>query len=233
MKSSKRYTESAKLVEKEKPYKIKEALEILKKESPVKFDASVDIAFNLGVDAKQSEQMVRGTVSLPHGTGKSVKIAVFAKEADAKAAEEAGADFVGFEDLLQKVSGGWVDFDVAIATPETMREVGKLGKVLGPKGLMPSPKAGTVAKDVAKAVKEVQAGRVEFKMDKAANVHVAAGKVSFSVDQLGDNINTLVQAILRAKPAASKGQYLKNCSLSSSMGPGIKIDLREFGLGGQ
>ncbi len=230
MKASKRFSENSKKVDPDKIFKLKEAVELIKQEGPVKFDASVDIAFSLGVDAKQSEQMVRGTVSLPHGTGKTVKIVVFAKEADAKAATEAGADFVGFEDLLDKVGKGWVDFDVVIATPETMREVGKLGKVLGPKGLMPSPKAGTVTKDVAKTVKDVQAGRVEFKMDKAANVHAQAGKVSFSADQLSDNINTLVQAVLRAKPISSKGQYLKNLSVSSSMGPGIKLDLKEFSL---
>ncbi len=229
MKQSKRYKENAKLVEIEKAYKLEEAVGLLKKEKPVKFDASVDVAFYLGVDAKQSEQMVRGTVSLPHGTGRSVRIAVFAKDADAKAAQEAGANYVGFDELIQKVNGGWVDFDVAIATPDTMREVGKLGKILGPKGLMPSPKAGTVTKDVAKAVKEVLAGKVEFKMDKEANVHVSAGKVSFGVEQLKDNIQTLIQAVLRAKPVSSKGQYLRNCSISSTMGPGIKLDLRDFG----
>lgn len=232
MKQSKRYRESAELVDPEKRYKLNEAVELLKKGKPAKFDQTVDVAIKLGVDPKQSEQMVRGTVSLPHGTGKSVRVVVFAKEADAKAAKEAGANEVGFEDLVEKVSGGWLDFDVAIATPDTMREVGKLGKMLGPKGLMPSPKAGTVTKDVAKAVKEVQAGRIEFKMDKAANVHVIAGKVSFSAEELSANINKLFEAITRSKPSSSKGQYVKNCAISSSMGPGIKLDLREWGLGG-
>jgi len=232
MKQSKRYRESAEGIDPEKKYKLKDAVELLKKGKPTKFDQTVDVAIMLGVDPKQSEQMVRGTVSLPHGTGKNVRVVVFAKEADAKAAKEAGANEVGFEDLVEKVNGGWLDFDVAIATPDTMREVGKLGKVLGPKGLMPSPKAGTVTKDVAKAVKEVQAGRIEFKMDKAANVHAIAGKISFSAEQLTENINKLVQSVTQSKPSSSKGQYVKNCSISSSMGPGIKLDLREWGLGG-
>lgn len=232
MNRSKRYRESAKPIDIEKSYKLKEALELVKQGKKAKFDETLDMAFSLGVDPKQSDQMVRGTVSLPHGTGRSVKVVVFAKEADAKAAKDAGADEVGFEDLVEKVSKGYVDFDVAVATPATMREVGKLGKVLGPKGLMPSPKAGTVTADVAKAVKEVKAGRIEFKMDKAANLHVVAGKISFELDQLVANANTVIQAVLRSKPANSKGIYLKNCSVSATMGPGVKLDLREFGVGG-
>lgn len=232
MKRSKRYQQAEKLADRAKLYKLTEALETVKKTATAKFDESVDLAFKLGVDPKHSDQMVRGTVSLPFGSGKKVRVAVFAKEADAKKAKEAGAEHVGFEDLVEKVSGGWTDFDVAIATPDTMREVGKLGKVLGPKGLMPTPKTGTVTADVAKAIKEVKAGRIEFKIDKDANLHVAVGKTSFDQDKLAENAKTVINAIIKAKPATAKGIYIQNCVVSSTMGPGLKVDMREFGLGG-
>lgn len=232
MRRSKRYQQVEKLADRTKAYKLSEALETVKKTATAKFDESVDLALKLGVDPKHSDQMVRGTVSLPFGSGKKVRVAVFAKEADAKKAKEAGAEIVGFEDLVEKVTGGWADFDVAIATPDTMREVGKLGKVLGPKGLMPTPKTGTVTADVVKAIKEVKAGRIEFKIDKDANLHVAVGKASFDKDKLVENAKTVINAVLKAKPATAKGIYIQNCVVSSSMGPGLKVDLREFGLGG-
>ena len=232
MKKSKRYRETEKLVDRTKVYKLGEAFDVVKKGATTKFDESVDLAFKLGVDPKHSDQMVRGTVSLPFGTGKKVRVAVFAKEADARKAKEAGADFIGYEELIEKVNGGWTDFDVAIATPETMREVGKLGKVLGPKGLMPTPKAGTVTADVVKALQEVKAGRIEFKVDKDANLHVSIGKASFEANKLAENAKTVINAVVKAKPATAKGIYIQNCVVSSSMGPGLKLDMREFGLGG-
>jgi large subunit ribosomal protein L1 len=189
----------------------------------------VELAFRLGVDPKQSDQMVRGTVPLPHGSGKVVRVLVFAKAGNgADAAKAAGAEFVGFDDLIKKCQDGWSDFDVAIATPEAMGEVRKLGKVLGPRGLMPNPKTGTVTDDTAKAVKEVKAGRVEFKIDKAGNVHVPVGKVAFSVEQLTENARAVIEAVHKAKPSSVKGTYICSCTISATMSPGVRVDLKEF-----
>jgi len=225
----KRYNEAAKQVDPKTEYKLDQAVEILKKLPKAKFDESVELAFKLGVDPKQSDQMVRGTIVLPHGSGKNVRVLVFAKGAAAQAAKDAGADFVGFDDLVKKCQEGWTDFDVAVATPEAMQEVRKLGKVLGPKGLMPNPKTGTVTEDTAKAVKEVKAGRVEFKMDKAANVQVAFGKLSFEPKAIAENARAVISAVAHAKPATAKGQFISSCTLSSTMGPGLRIDTGEFG----
>ena len=224
----KRYEAAAKLVEKSKEYKLAEAVETLKKLPKTKFDETVELAFKLGVDPKQSDQMVRGTVALPHGTGKKVRVIVFARGTAEQAAKDAGADTVGFEDLLKQVQGGWTDFDVAVATPEAMNEVRKLGKVLGPKGLMPNPKTGTVTEDTAKAVKEVKAGRVEFKMDKAGNLHVAFGKMSFESKAIEENARAIIGAVMHAKPATAKGTFVENCTMSSTMSPGLRIDIKEF-----
>jgi large subunit ribosomal protein L1 len=227
-KHGKRYVAATKLVEKGKEYKLGEAVETLKKLPKAKFDETLELDFRLGVDPKQSDQMVRGTVALPHGTGKKVRVVVFAKGQAAQNAKDAGADFVGFDDLVKQVQGGWADFDVAIATPEAMNEVRKLGKVLGPKGLMPNPKTGTVTDDTARAVKEVKAGRVEFKMDKAGNLHVAFGKLSFEPKAIEENARAIIGAVLHAKPAASKGQFVQSCTLASTMSPGLPIDMKEF-----
>jgi len=227
-KHGKRYEAAAKLVEKGKQYKLTEAVETLKKLPKAKFDETVELDFKLGVDPKQSDQMVRGTVSLPHGTGKKVRVLVFAKGTAAQAAKDAGADTVGFEDLVKQVQGGWTDFDVAVATPEAMNEVRKLGKVLGPKGLMPNPKTGTVTDDTAKAVKELKAGRVEFKMDKAGNLHVAFGKLSFDPKAIEENARAIINAVMHAKPAAAKGTFVESCTLAATMSPGMRIDMKEF-----
>lgn len=224
----KRYNEAVKGVDAKRQYKVGEAVELLKKLPKTKFDETIELAFKLGVDAKQSDQMVRGTVALPHGSGKKVRVAVFAKGDAAKAAKDAGADFVGMEDLVKKCQEGWTDFDVAVATPEAMQEVRKLGKVLGPKGLMPNPKTGTVTDDTAKAVNEVKAGRVEFKMDKAANLHVSFGKLSFESKAIEENAKAVINAVVHAKPATSKGHFIESCTLSSTMSPGIRIDHHEF-----
>ncbi|MSR64670.1 MAG: 50S ribosomal protein L1 [Verrucomicrobiae bacterium] len=223
----KRYREALKLVDPKKIYPLSEAVAILKKMPKAKFDETVTLAFKLGVDPKQSDQMVRGTCPLPHGSGKKVRVVVFAKGEQAKAAKDAGADEVGFEEMVKKVQGGWTDFDVAIATPDAMQEVRKLGKVLGPRGLMPNPKTGTVTEDTAKAVKEFQAGRVEFKIDKAANVHVPFGKASFAEKALIDNAHSVISAVLHAKPATAKGHYVQSCTVSSSMGPGLKVEIHD------
>lgn len=222
---SKRMKEAAKLVDKTKKYSLEEAISILKKSPHPKFNETVDISFKLNVDPKAS-QSVRGTVALPHGTGKNVKVAVFCKgEAESKA-KAAGAEFVGGSDLVEKVSSGWCDFDVAIATPEMMRDMGRLGKVLGPRGLMPNPKAGTVTEDVAKAIKEVKAGKVEFRMDKQGNIHVPVGKISFEEKALKENAVSLIDAVLAVKVQGSKGELVKGLSVSSTMGPGLKLDSR-------
>jgi large subunit ribosomal protein L1 len=224
---SKRTREIAKMVEPLKVYTIKEAIDILKKCPPAKFDQSVEISLRMGVDPRKSDQHVRGTVSLPNGTGKSIVVVVFAKGDKVKEALAAGADYAGNEELLEKVTGGWTSFDAVIATPEMMREVGKLGKVLGPRGLMPTPKAGTVTTDIAKAVQEVKGGKIEFKLDRHGVINSALGKLSFAADKLLENIQAYLTAVQRAKPATAKGHYLKTMVLSSTMGPGIKIDLRE------
>lgn len=217
--------------DKGKEYSLEEALKLVKELSYAKFDETVDMAFNLGVDPKKSDQVVRGTVSLPHGTGKKIKVLVFAKGEKEKEALEAGADYVGAEDLVEKIQKGWLDFDKAVATPDIMGLVSKLGKILGPRGLMPNPKLGTVNFDVAKAVKEIKAGKVEYKTDKAGVVHVPIGKVSFDVDKLLENAKAVIDSITKAKPSTSKGKYIKKIVVSSTMGPGIKIDLNKISAG--
>lgn len=228
---SKRYRKALELVDQTKAYPLKSAIEILKKMPRAKFNETVELAFRLGVDPKQSDQMVRGTVTLPHGTGKPVRVLVFTKnQAAMEAAKAAGADYVGYDDLIKKCSEGWADFDVAIATPDAMPEVRKLGKILGPKGLMPNPKTGTVTDDVAKAVKEFKAGRVEYKVDKAGNVHVPVGKISFTNEQIEENARSVIETVGRARPASLRGKYMLNCAISTTMSPSVKIDLKEFNL---
>lgn len=228
VKPSKRYQAAEKLRDPRQRYTLEEAVQILKKMPVGKTDPTVDLAFHLGVDPRQSDQMVRGTVTLPNGSGKKVRVLVFAKGGPAEAAREAGADLVGFEDLIKKVTDGFQDFDVAIATPEAMQEVRKLGKVLGPRGLMPNPKTGTVTDDTAAAVKACKAGRVEFKVDKAANLHVVCGKLSFSEEQLRENAAAVIEAVNRSKPASAKGTYLKNCVISATFSPGIRLDVSKL-----
>jgi large subunit ribosomal protein L1 len=226
---SKRYRKALENVDTKISYPLKSAVEVLAKFPKAKFNETVEVAFKLGVDPKQSDQMVRGTVPLPHGSGKTVKVLVFTRNGDAAdAARAAGAEFVGYEDLIKKCVEGWTDFDVAIATPEAMVEVRKLGKVLGPRGLMPNPKTGTVTDDTAKAVKEVKAGRVEFKLDKAGNVHVPIGKANFTPAQIAENARAVIEAVAKARPASVKGSYLQSCTLSATMSPPVSIDVREF-----
>src|ERR1700761_5928773 len=214
---SKRYKKATEVVDAKKAYLLKDAVVVLSKFPKAKFNETIDLAFRLGVDPKQSDQMVRGTVPLPHGSGKTVRVLVFAKGAAADAAKAAGAEFVGFEDMIKKCNEGWTEFDVAIATPEAMVEVRKLGKVLGPRGLMPNPKTGTVTEDTAKAVKEVKAGRVEFKLDKAGNIHVPVGKASFTPEQLAENARMVIEAVAKARPSSVKGSYLQSCTISATM----------------
>jgi large subunit ribosomal protein L1 len=221
---SKRYDNAASKREPEKQYVLEDAVRLLKEMPNAKFDESVDISFRLGVDPKHADQMVRGAVVLPHGIGKEVRVAVFAKGEKEREAREAGADTVGAEDLVEKVQGGWTDFDTAIATPDLMGQVGRLGKVLGPRGLMPNPKLGTVTFDVSKAVREAKAGKVEFRVDKAGNVHTPVGKKSFSPENITANAMAVIEAIIRAKPSAAKGTYLRRVTMSSTMGPGISVD---------
>jgi len=225
MKRGKRYKESLKLVDRMKLYEPKEALDLVQKTASAKFDETVEAHVRLGVDSRHADQQVRGAVVLPHGTGKKVRVLVFAKGEKAKEAEEAGAEYVGAEDLVAKIQGeNWFDFDVVVATPDMMGIVGRLGKILGPKGLMPNPKAGTVTMDIAKAVKDIKAGKIEYRLDKTNIIHCPIGKVSFGTEKLLDNFRTLLEAIIKAKPAAAKGQYLKSVVISSTMGPGIKIN---------
>lgn len=221
---SKRLREQRAHIEHNTLYGLQDAIGLVKKTATAKFDESVDLAFKIGVDPRQADQMVRGTVALPHGLGKKMTVAVFAKAEKAAEARDAGADVVGDEDLIQKVQDGWTEFDAAVATPDMMRDVGKLGRVLGPRGLMPTPKAGTVTQDVAKAVREIKAGKIEFKVDKNANIHMPIGKASFSEDHLVENAKAAIDAIVRAKPSAAKGTYLKSVAVSSTMGPGLKLD---------
>ena len=221
----KRYQDLAKLVDRTRVYPIGEAVALARDTSTVKFDASVEAHLRLGVDPRHADQMVRGTVVLPHGTGKVVRVAVFAQGEKAQEALRAGADEVGAEDLVKKIEAGWLEFDVAVATPDVMGQVGRLGRILGRRGLMPNPKAGTITFDIERAVKEVKAGRVEFRTDKAGTVHVAVGKSSFESTAIVDNLAALVDAINRAKPSGAKGQYLKSLTIASTMGPGIRVDL--------
>ena len=214
-------------VDSSKRYTLDEAVDVLKKFPATKFDQTVEIAMKLGVDPRQSDQMVRGTVPLPHGSGKKVRVLVFTQGGESEAAAKAaGAEHVGFDEYIKKCNEGWVDFDVAIATPEAMAEVRKLGRVLGPRGLMPNPKTGTVTADTAKAVKEVKAGRVEYKIDKTANMHVPVGKVSFDADKLSDNVKALIDAVLKSKPSSSKGSFILTCTLTATMSPAISLDLK-------
>ncbi len=221
---TKRLKATEALIDRAKPYSVEEAMDIVKKAPAAKFDETVDLSIRLGVDPKHADQMVRGAIVLPHGIGKTVRVAVFAKGEKEREAREAGADVVGAEDLVEKVQGGFMDFDSTIATPDLMGQVGRLGKVLGPRGLMPNPKLGTVTFDVARAVREIKAGKVEFRVDKAGNVHVPIGKKSFAQENLVANAMTLLEAIVKAKPAASKGVYLRSITLSTTMGPGIHVD---------
>ena len=225
MKKSKRYVESAKLVDSNKEYEIKEALEVIEKMPKTKFDETVELHVRLGVDSKHADQQVRGTVVLPNGTGKTQRVLVFAKGPKADEATKAGADFVGAEELIPKIEKeNWFDYDVIVATPDMMGVVGRLGKVLGPKGLMPNPKSGTVTMDVTKAINEIKSGKVEYRLDKTNIIHLGFGKVSFGADKLAENYEVLMNAIIKAKPAAAKGQYIKGVSISTTMGPGLHIN---------
>ena len=224
----KRYQENLKKVDIEKKYSLSEACQMITSFTPTKFDETVDIAVRLGVDPKQSDQNVRGAVGLPNGTGKFVRVLVFAKGEKANEAEKAGADIVGGDDLAERVQGGFLDFDKVVSTPDMMGQVGKLGKVLGPKGLMPNPKLGTVTMDVSRAIKELKAGKVEFRVDKAGIVHTVVGKKSFSAEKLKENAAVLIDALIKAKPSSAKGSYLKSITVSTTMGPGVKIDPAEF-----
>lgn len=223
-KKSKRYQEVASKIDREKHYSVEEAIALAKETSIANFDASVEVAFRLGIDTRKNDQQIRGAVVLPNGTGKSQSVLVFAKGEKAAEAEAAGADFVGEGEYVEKIQQGWFDFDVVVATPDMMGEVGKLGRVLGPKGLMPNPKSGTVTFDVTKAVQEIKAGKVEYRLDKNNIIHVAIGKVSFGGEKLTENFSVLMNAIIKAKPSAAKGQYLRSVTVASTMGPGIKIN---------
>ena len=221
---SKRYNSNFEKINRDKEYSLEEAAELLSSFSHPKFDESVELAINLGVDPKHADQIVRGTVALPNGIGKDIKVLVFARDDLAEEAKNAGADFVGADDMVEKVKGGWTDIDVVVAAPDMMAEVGKLGKILGPRGLMPNPKIGTVTKDIAKAVTEVKAGKIEFRVEKNGIIHNIIGKVSFSKEKIIENAKVFVNAILKAKPQATKGLYMKKVTMTSTMGPGIKLD---------
>lgn len=224
MSQSKRNKTMSEKIDREKEYSLEEAIKILKENHKTKFDESVDLAIRLGVDPKKSDQNVRGSVTLPGGLGKKVRVLVFAKGEKAEEAKSAGADYVGAEDMAEKVNGGWLDFDATVATPDMMKVIGKLGKVLGTRGLMPNPKTGTVTMDVAKAVKDIKSGKAEYRLDKAAIVHTCVGKISFEVTALAENVKALIGALVKAKPASAKGIYLKKISITTTMGPGLKLD---------
>jgi large subunit ribosomal protein L1 len=225
---SKRYDAATAKVEAERAYTVDEAIDLVKQLPGAKFDESVDLSFRLGVDPKHADQMVRGAVVLPHGRGRTVRVAVFAKGEKEREAREAGADVVGAEDLVERVQGGFMEFDTTVATPDLMGQVGRLGKVLGPRGLMPNPKLGTVTFDVGRAVREAKAGKVEYRVDKAGNIHVSVGKRSFGAEQLTANATTVIESIMRAKPSASKGTYLRSLTMSTTMGPGINVDAQRI-----
>ncbi|MCI2256765.1 50S ribosomal protein L1 [Domibacillus sp. PGB-M46] len=227
-KQGKKFQDAAKLVDRTKQYSVEEAIELVKKTTTVKFDATVEAAFRLGVDPKKADQQIRGALVLPNGTGKTQRVLVFAKGEKAKEAEAAGADYVGDSDFINKIQQGWFEFDVIVATPDMMGEVGKLGRVLGPKGLMPNPKTGTVTFDVTKAIQEIKAGKVEYRVDKAGNIHVPVGKVSFESEKLVENFTAIFDTMLKVKPSAAKGVYMKNIAVTSTMGPGIKVDPASF-----
>lgn len=224
----KKYRQAAELVDSHKQYEITEAVELLKQSAKANFDETIDVAFRLGVNPKNADEQIRGALVLPHGTGRTQTILVFAQGEKVKEAEEAGADYIGNEEIIAKINDGWLDFDVVIATPDMMAEVGKLGRILGPQGLMPNPKTGTVTFDVAKAVSDVKAGQIEYRVDNAANLHVPIGKVSFDNDKIVENFEALIDTIVRVKPAASRGIYVRNAAISSTMGPGIKVDVTEY-----
>ena len=230
MKHGKKYTDSVKAYDRAKLYEVKEALQVAVDTSKAKFDESVEVHVRLGVDSRHADQQVRGAVVLPNGTGKTVRVLVFCKDNRVQEALDAGADYAGSDEFIQKIQGeGWMDFDVVVASPDMMGVVGRLGKVLGPRGLMPSPKAGTVTPDIAKAVKEAKAGKIEYRLDKTNIIHCPIGKKSFGVEKLSENFETLMGAIVKAKPAAAKGQYLKSCVVASTMGPGIKVSTTKYG----
>ena len=229
MKHGKKYADSAKLIDRSTQYDVAEALDLAVKTGKAKFDETVEVHVRLGVDGRHADQQVRGAVVLPNGTGKTVRALVFAKGDKVQPALDAGADYAGAEELVAKIQGGWTDFDVVIASPDMMGVVGRLGKVLGPRGLMPNPKAGTVTPDVAKAVTEAKAGKIEYRLDKTNIIHCPIGKVSFGVEKLQENFDALLSAIVRAKPAAAKGQYIKSCTVASTMGPGVKINPAKLG----
>ncbi len=225
MKRSRRWKDAASKIDRVREYQLDESLELVKENaSKTKFDETVELTVNLGVDPRKADQMVRGTVTLPHGTGKTVRVLVLTKGEKQAEAKEAGADYVGYEEYIEKIQGGWFDFDVVIATPDAMRDVGKLGRVLGPRGLMPNPKTGTVTFDVGQAVSEVKAGRIDFRVDRYGIIHVGVGKASFTAEQLKDNVLAMMRTLMRMRPAASKGAYVRKINVSSSMGPGIKVD---------
>ena len=228
--AGKKQKEAKSKVDRENLYEPKEALALVKEIAPAKFDETVELALRLGVNPKHADQQVRGAVVLPHGTGKEVKVLVFAKGDKAKEAEEAGADFVGGDDLAAKIQEGWLDFDIAVATPDMMGVAGKLGKILGPRGMMPNPKSGTVTFELEKAINEIKAGKIEYRVDKAGNVHVILGKVSFDIDKLEENFSAVMDAIIKARPSAAKGQYLRSLTLSSSMGPGVRVSSQGMGV---
>ena len=223
-KHGKKYQESAKLIEADKIYEAEEAIALIQKMPSVKFDATLEVSVKLGVDPKHADQQVRGAVVLPNGTGKTKRVLVFAKGEKAKEAEQAGADFVGAEDMVEKIQGGWTDFDVAVATPDMMGTVGRLGKILGPKGLMPNPKVGTVTMDVTRALNEIKAGKIEYRTDKAGNIHAPLGRMSFETEKLLQNYFTLIETLVKAKPSAAKGTYVRNITLSSTMSPGVPVN---------